>query len=109
MGQNEPRVVIGMDPHKRSVTIEVMTADETIVGGGRFDATVEGYAAMLEQVAAWPERCGRSTAQSQPGAALTSRDALSSVKWERCTWPADLARLSQHAELRPSSTGAAEL
>jgi transposase len=23
------RVVIGMDPHKRSATIEVMTADET--------------------------------------------------------------------------------
>lgn len=26
------RVVIGMDPHKRSATIEVMTADETVVG-----------------------------------------------------------------------------
>ena len=24
MSQDEPRVVIGMDPHKRSVTIEVM-------------------------------------------------------------------------------------
>jgi len=24
-----------MDPHKRSVTIEVMTADETVFGGGR--------------------------------------------------------------------------
>ena len=31
------RVVIGMDPHKRSATIEVMTSDETIIGGGRFD------------------------------------------------------------------------
>ena len=30
------RVVIGMDPHKRSVTIEVMAADETVLGGGRF-------------------------------------------------------------------------
>lgn len=29
------RVVIGMDPRKRSVTIEVMTADETVVGGDR--------------------------------------------------------------------------
>jgi transposase len=51
-----PRVVIGMDPHKRSVTIEVMSADETVVGGGRFDTTVEGYRAMLTYVAAWPER-----------------------------------------------------
>jgi hypothetical protein len=25
-----------MDPHKRSVTIEVMAADETILGGRRF-------------------------------------------------------------------------
>jgi hypothetical protein len=31
----EGLVVIGMDPHKRSVTIEVMTADERVVGGGR--------------------------------------------------------------------------
>ena len=29
-------VVIGMDPHKRSATIEVMAGDETILGGGRY-------------------------------------------------------------------------
>ncbi|WP_443082150.1 IS110 family transposase [Terrabacter sp. C0L_2] len=56
MQEQVSRVVIGMDPHKRSVTIEVMTADETVVGGGRFDTSLEGYAAMLEHVAAWPER-----------------------------------------------------
>ena len=28
------RVVIGMDPHKRSVTIAVMTVDEEVLGGG---------------------------------------------------------------------------
>ena len=41
-------VVIGMDPHKRSATIEVMDGDETIVGGGRFATDVAGYQAMLE-------------------------------------------------------------
>ena len=56
MVEQVPRVVIGMDPHKRSVTIEVMAGDETVLGGGRFDTTVEGYAAMLAYVAAWPER-----------------------------------------------------
>jgi transposase len=56
MGEQVPRVVVGMDPHKRSVTIEVMTADESVVGGGRFDTTVEGYAAMLEYLASWPGR-----------------------------------------------------
>jgi hypothetical protein len=28
-------VVIGMDPHRRSATIEVMAGDEAVVGGGR--------------------------------------------------------------------------
>jgi transposase len=56
MSEQVPRVVIGMDPHKRSVTIEVMLADESVVGGERFDTTVEGYQALLEFVAAWPQR-----------------------------------------------------
>jgi hypothetical protein len=30
------RVVIGMDPHKRSAAIEVMTGEETVACGGRF-------------------------------------------------------------------------
>ena len=38
------RVVIGMDPHKRSATIEVMTADEAFLGGGRFANDRDGYA-----------------------------------------------------------------
>ena len=50
------RVVIGMDPHKRSVTIEVMTADEEVLGGGRFGTDTDGFAAMLEYVTRWPER-----------------------------------------------------
>jgi hypothetical protein len=36
MNEATPRVVIGLDPHKRSVTIEVMTSDEAVVGKGRF-------------------------------------------------------------------------
>jgi transposase len=47
MGSKAERVVIGMDPHKRSATIEVMTAEEAIVGGGRFGTDRAGYAAML--------------------------------------------------------------
>ena len=44
------RVVIGMDPHKRSATIEVMTGDETVIGGGRFDTDSAGFAAMRRYV-----------------------------------------------------------
>ena len=47
------RVVVGMDPHKRSVTIEVMTADETVLGGGRFATDTAGFKAMLDYVARW--------------------------------------------------------
>ncbi len=50
------RVVIGMDPHKRSVTIEVMTSDESIVGKGRFATDRDGHAALRRYVQAWPER-----------------------------------------------------
>src|SRR5690349_22935401 len=48
-------VVIGMDPHKRSVTIEVMTGDESILGTGRFATDRDGLAAMRRYVAAWPD------------------------------------------------------
>ena len=50
------RVVIGMDPHKRSVTIEVMSADEEVLGGGRFGTDVAGFKAMTEYVKQWPDR-----------------------------------------------------
>jgi transposase len=49
-------VVIGMDPHKRSATIEVMTADESVVGGGRFGTDAAGYQEMLSYVRRWPDR-----------------------------------------------------
>src|SRR5215469_3275985 len=50
------QVVIGMDPHKRSATIEVMAADETVLGGGRYATDAAGYRAMLAEVTRWPER-----------------------------------------------------
>jgi transposase len=50
------RVVIGMDPHKRSVTIEVMTANEQVLGGRRFGTDVDGFKAMTEFVKQRPDR-----------------------------------------------------
>jgi transposase len=50
------RVVIGMDPHKRSATIEVMTSDETALGGGRFSTDRDGYTAMVKYAKQWPDR-----------------------------------------------------
>jgi transposase len=41
------QVIIGMDPHKRSATIEVMAADEALLSGGPYETDAAGYAAML--------------------------------------------------------------
>ncbi|WP_239098538.1 IS110 family transposase [Micromonospora qiuiae] len=53
MSGTSDRVVIGMDPHKRSSTIEVMAGDETVVGGGRFDTDRDGY---TKYAGRWPDR-----------------------------------------------------
>ncbi len=44
MGQ----VIIGMDPHKRSATIEVVNDREKILAQGRFGTDRDGYQAMLK-------------------------------------------------------------
>ena len=49
-------VVIGMDPHKRSATIEVMDSDETVLGRGRYGTHQSGYRAMVRAVRRWPAR-----------------------------------------------------
>ncbi len=50
------RVVIGMDPHKRSVTVEVMAVDETVLGRDRFGTDRGEYKALLAYVKQWPHR-----------------------------------------------------
>jgi transposase len=42
------RVIIGMDPHKRSATVEVITGREKVLAQGRFGTDRDGYAAMLK-------------------------------------------------------------
>ncbi|WP_233625002.1 IS110 family transposase [Actinoplanes sp. ATCC 53533] len=44
MGQ----VIIGMDPHKRSATIEIINDREKIFAQGRFDTDHAGYQTMLK-------------------------------------------------------------
>ncbi|GAA2143674.1 hypothetical protein GCM10009727_42820 [Actinomadura napierensis] len=44
------RVVVGMDPHKRSATIEVMAADESVLVGGRYGTDRDGWSAPGWQV-----------------------------------------------------------
>jgi|SRR6185437_5255282 hypothetical protein len=42
------RVIIGMDPHKRSATIEIINGRENVLAQGRFGADRDGYQAMLK-------------------------------------------------------------
>jgi transposase len=41
------RVIIGMDPHKRSATVEIINDREKVLAQGRFGTDRDGYAAML--------------------------------------------------------------
>lgn len=50
------RVVLGMDPHKRTVTVEVMGVDEAVLDRGRFTTDAAGSAAMLVFALRWPDR-----------------------------------------------------
>jgi transposase len=56
MEETTRQVVIGMDPHKRSVTIEVMDAEETVLDGGRFGTDEAGFAAMTDYVNRFTDR-----------------------------------------------------
>src|SRR6266498_3191276 len=45
-----------MDPHKRSVTIEVMGADVGVLGGSRFGTDKAGFDAMGRYLSRFPDR-----------------------------------------------------
>jgi predicted enzyme related to lactoylglutathione lyase len=71
------QVIIGMGPHKRSATIEVMASDETVAGGGRHGTDAAGYRAMLAKARQWPERtwARRSAASCETPTATWWRSA----------------------------------
>lgn len=50
------RVVIGMDPHKRSATIEVLDERERVLVTGRFGTDREGYRQLVAVGRRWPDR-----------------------------------------------------
>jgi transposase len=50
------RVIIGMDPHKRSATIEIIDDREKVLTQGRFGTDREGYRAMLAVGRKYPDR-----------------------------------------------------
>ena len=65
-----------MDPHKRSVTIEVMTADETILGGGRFGTDRRRVTPRCWRYVSARGRTGSGRSRAATGSAGTSRIRL---------------------------------
>ena len=50
------RVVIGVDPHKLSVTVEARDSREVLRATGRFGTSTAGYRELLRLARQWPER-----------------------------------------------------
>jgi len=67
------KAFIGVDPHKLSVTIEVVDDHETVLATGRFTTDKAGYAAMLKHVAAWPDRVWAVEGSNGAGRPLAQR------------------------------------
>ena len=49
-------VIIGMDPHKRSATIEVISEQAAVLAAGRYGTDKAGYAEMLAAVRKFADR-----------------------------------------------------
>ena len=50
------QVIIGVDPHKLSATIEVVDQQEALLGAGRFTTDQAGFTAMRRYAKTWPDR-----------------------------------------------------
>ena len=73
MSSTKKSVIIGVDPHKMSVTIEIVDHHEQLLGSGRFDTTNAGYAAMRRYVKQWPDRLWAVEGANGAGRPLAQR------------------------------------
>ncbi|GAA4398803.1 hypothetical protein GCM10023168_05240 [Fodinibacter luteus] len=73
MKQHLERVIIGVDPHKLSVTIEVVDDHERLLGQGRFSTDRAGYTAMRAYAKSWPRRTWAVEGANGTGRPLAQR------------------------------------
>lgn len=57
-------VIIGMDPHKRSATIEVIDSTEKVLLTGQYSTDTVGYAEMLTTAQRFGDRSKDATASA---------------------------------------------
>jgi hypothetical protein len=67
------RVIIGVDPHKLSVTIEARDSREILRASGRFGTDARSYRQMLGFAGQWPERVWAVEGANGIGRPLTQR------------------------------------
>ena len=67
------QVIIGVDPHKLSATIEVVDRNEKLLGSGRFTTDKAGYAAMRRYAKTWPDRVWAVEGANGAGRPLAQR------------------------------------
>jgi transposase len=66
-------VIIGVDPHRLSATIEVVDQHEKLLGSGRFGTDQAGCTAMGTYVKGWPERVWAVEGSNGAGRPLAQR------------------------------------
>jgi transposase len=66
-------VIIGVDPHKLSATIEVVDKAGHLLGGGRFATDKAGHTAMRSYVKSWPDRVWAVEGANGAGRPLAQR------------------------------------
>jgi hypothetical protein len=96
------KVIIGVDPHKLSATIEVVDRHEKLLGSGRFSTDQGGYTAMRTYAKTWPERVWAIEGSNGAGRPLAQRLLeAGSMSWmcrpscrpgRGCSTPATTAR-----------------
>ena len=77
-------VVIGMDPHKRTATIEIMASDEAVVGGGRYATDAAGYRSMLAAAKRGQNGSGQSKAARALAGISLAGCWLTASGWSMC-------------------------
>jgi transposase len=84
------RVVIGMDPHKRSATIEVIDDREQILAQGRYGTDSAGYRTMLAAGRRFSDRVW--AVEAVPQSAATSPSGWSPTAKRSWTCPPSCRR-----------------
>jgi transposase len=67
------KVIIGVDPHKLSATIEILDEREHVLGSGRFSTDRAGYSAMRRYTKSWPGRVWAVEGANGTGRPLAQR------------------------------------